>query len=192
MTRSPVWLDPDPSVVVEPPASIVLPLAAAVVTLLLSGCSTASSDGAATATPTTATPTRPAPSATTGVADGTAPSSDALFGMQPASLGPSATAASLGAVDPRRGIGTVFILANGGEWTDVQPTADQPPDTRALESAVDVARSRSLTDVHVILTGTPQWAAADAPVAGEPTPATRPRRATSRRGRATCGPSRPR
>ncbi|MFN8168725.1 MAG: hypothetical protein U0S36_08065 [Candidatus Nanopelagicales bacterium] len=97
--------------------------------------------------------------------------SPTLFGMQPAVLTPTSSAAELGAVTPGNGIGTAFILSNGNEWSAVQPSGDVPPDTSYLVSVVDAARSQGLRDIHVILTGTPTWAAASlTPVRGEPSP----------------------
>lgn len=94
-----------------------------------------------------------------------------LFGMHPAVLSPTPTAAQLGAVTPANGIGTAFILSNGNEWSSVQPSASVAPDTTYLVGVVDAARSQGLRDVHVILTGTPLWAAASTKaVAGEPAP----------------------
>lgn len=96
------------------------------------------------------------------------------FGMHTATAG-TLTDAQLAGMTPASGVGAVTLLGTGLNWRDVQPVAPvagQDPGYQwdAMDSAVTNARSMGVTQVNLVLAGTPCWAAANKPGAGEPAP----------------------
>jgi polysaccharide biosynthesis protein PslG len=96
-----------------------------------------------------------------------------FFGMQPEFLSPAALSPQQAAgVAKTSGIGSISILSNGGEWATVEPQRGQW-DWTYLDQAVFNARSAGVTDVTMVLIGTPRWAASLPPATGayvEPSP----------------------
>ena len=86
----------------------------------------------------------------------------AMFGMHPAQLAGTLSPEQLLGVTPSTGLGAVTIITNGADWRDIQPTSTLDANFASLDSAIDNARSQGITQINVVLSGTPCWAAATA------------------------------
>ncbi len=86
----------------------------------------------------------------------------AMFGMHPAQVAGALSPEQLAGVTPASGLGAVTIITNGADWRDIQPTSTLDANFASLDSAIDNARSQGVTQINVVLSGTPCWAAATA------------------------------
>jgi hypothetical protein len=93
----------------------------------------------------------------------------AFFGMHAARVDGTLDADQKAGLAKSSGIGSIELLSNGSEWSTVEPTQGVL-NYAVFDSAIVNATAGGVKDINVVLTGTPQWAAAQAPRAGEPSP----------------------